>query len=158
MLSSPFQSTLPVGGATAIFCAPSAVALISIHAPRGGSDRYTVADKVVSQNFNPRSPWGERLCQLTGSHSIGVFQSTLPVGGATTVLALPASDHRFQSTLPVGGATTPISFLSAYADISIHAPRGGSDQCTVPVDSGLGNFNPRSPWGERQGGKSRFTF
>ena len=34
-----FQSTLPVGGATIELLQRQAFALISIHAPRGGSDR-----------------------------------------------------------------------------------------------------------------------
>ena len=37
-------------------------------------------------NFNPRSPWGER--QVMDKHKVGaiIFQSTLPVGGATGLL------------------------------------------------------------------------
>ena len=82
------------------------------------------------------------------------------------------SARLFQSTLPVGGATTRRERLSRQRDISIHAPRGGSDvgrcddnplrsrfQSTLPVGgatpmrrpptSGFCDFNPRSPWGER---------
>ena len=56
----------------------------------------------------------------------------------------------FQSTLPVGGATEAFETASVSIPISIHAPRGGSDtkESTDPV-ADL-NFNPRSPWGERQ--------
>ena len=35
--------------------------------------------------------------------------------------------EQFQSTLPVWGATAPISGLSVGINISIHAPRVGSD-------------------------------
>ena len=56
---------------------------ISIHAPRGGSDcslKYGVGQ---AKDFNPRSPWGERLSyNANGQYSLE-FQSTLPVGGAT---------------------------------------------------------------------------
>ena len=82
----------------------------------------------IIKDFNPRSPWGERL-ELTDSGVLNVlFQSTLPVGGATHDTSrsvrwsidfnprspwgerLPPELHRvplqgFQSTLPVGGAT-----------------------------------------------------
>ena len=34
-------------------------------------------------NFNPRSPWGERLDKATAYNEAMAFQSTLPVGGAT---------------------------------------------------------------------------
>ena len=36
-----FQSTLPVGGATTYGLVDAVVGAISIHAPRGGSDRMT---------------------------------------------------------------------------------------------------------------------
>ena len=34
---------------------------ISIHAPRGGSDSTVMIGDAKPPNFNPRSPWGERL-------------------------------------------------------------------------------------------------
>ena len=79
-----FQSTLPVGGATTWANWNDADAgVISIHAPRGGSDGNSFTRDKCMDDFNPRSPWGERL---------------------STAVTLPA-EFRFQSTLPVGGAT-----------------------------------------------------
>ena len=125
-----------------------------------------------------------------------IFQSTLPVWGATEGDKLSASLTVFQSTLPVWGAThnahvvcqevynfNPRSpcgerrwgLLQLYqeVDISIHAPRVGSDK-PLPVEDGYiilfqstlpvwgatvlqrlqspryRNFNPRSPCGERR--------
>ena len=154
MVTLEFQSTLPVGGATGL--------------PAGLISR--------SPNFNPRSPWGERLDLALPCSVIRTFQSTLPVGGATSQcprrgrpsghfnprspwgerrleLALflpegyfnprsPWGERRlssrvvkpvpiFQSTLPVGGATIAEQRDGAQAVISIHAPRGGSDQGVV---------------------------
>ena len=145
-----FQSTLPVGGATISEQSGNKTSSISIHAPRGGSDGSHGIDSLQADNFNPRSPWGERLPSATPSTPTG----------------------QFQSTLPVGGATSPIQSQYAFSMISIHAPRGGSDaraslderpgvefQSTLPVggatrhrpcrSSGRKDFNPRSPWGER---------
>ena len=34
-------------------------------------------------------------------------------------------------------------------NISIHAPRGGSDPCVSKIPFVFFYFNPRSPWGER---------
>ena len=34
-------------------------------------------------------------------------------------------------------------------EISIHAPRGGSDWCSAELPARWRYFNPRSPWGER---------
>ena len=40
---------------------PVTASIISIHAPRGGSDRIKKRLLQFVVNFNPRSPWGERL-------------------------------------------------------------------------------------------------
>ena len=125
-----FQSTLPVGGAT----------VQSVPIFRGGPDfnprspwgerpAWAAAVGAGRANFNPRSPWGERQTTNGQKKRSSTFQSTLPVGGAT-VWQRGGGVCRFQSTLPVGGATSP---------------RPG-------VHHGLGDFNPRSPWGERRFG------
>ena len=100
---------------------------ISIHAPRGGSDSGCFLVYSLSCYFNPRSPWGERLHLLYAKW-----------------------DHyQFQSTLPVGGATTSRFSWARLLSISIHAPRGGSDAIMTIGTQKTTNFNPRSPWGER---------
>ena len=126
--------------------------LISIHAPRGGSDPFhrqpgdahckfqstlpvggatllRGMDGDMARDFNPRSPWGERPAKGERDLFNRRFQSTLPVGGATILgLAAQKQQAQFQSTLPVGGATPKLRLLLAH-----HL-----------------NFNPRSPWGERR--------
>ena len=79
---------------------------ISIHAPRGGSDR--------------------------------------------SKLEIEACKKVFQSTLPVGGATGDIRKSDVFMMISIHAPRGGSDSAPPANQPKKIYFNPRSPWGERR--------
>ena len=103
-----FQSTLPARGATdpltnvAISCGS-----ISIHAPRTGSDRNTSHTISTQEHFNPRSPHGERLKYQRDVNIVIKFQSTLPARGATnTYIGAPSSEQQ----------------------ISIHAPRTGSDQ------------------------------
>ncbi len=141
-------------------------AAISIHAPRGGSDRKRPsisflafisihASQIVWANryFNPRSPWGERRGGLSNCMGKPLFQSTLPVGGATrrslklygqTAISIHAprggSDAAVSQNAPRGGSDRRSAAGRPFASISIHAPRGGSDSF---------DFNPRSPWGER---------
>ena len=55
----------------------------------------------------------------------------------------------FQSTLPARGATVDGQAAERTEEISIHAPREGSDQEREPRKKRLRNFNPRSPRGER---------
>ena len=102
--------------------------IISIHAPRGGSDTRLVIMQRVQIHFNPRSPWGERRRLGLIRDRINLFQSTLPVGGATSLCKRDVQLWIFQSTLPVGGATFRDKERSRQGYISIHAPRGGSDQ------------------------------
>ena len=46
---------------------------ISIHAPRTGSDHHSGVFSVGDDNFNPRSPHGERLgWSLSSSHQAGI--------------------------------------------------------------------------------------
>ena len=55
-----FQSTLPVWGATFDGDIGTFQCLISIHAPRVGSDTLEVRKNRPNMDFNPRSPCGER--------------------------------------------------------------------------------------------------
>ena len=146
---------------------------ISIHAPRVGSDSSRSTHNRLYPHFNPRSPCGERLQSRAVGVQRSLFQSTLPVWGATFSLLLYFCSFIFQSTLPVWGATSysgnyerALQFQSTLpvwgatatrpagngigGRISIHAPRVGSD-LEKPTTSDLRkDFNPRSPCGERR--------
>ena len=123
---------------------------ISIHAPRAGSDVRAPVITPPVFDFNPRSPCGERLQSSLSIFLMQLFQSTLPVRGATRASQLKAAYFQFQSTLPVRGATLVRRSICANAShfnprspcgerpkprsepeymqvISIHAPRAGSD-------------------------------
>ena len=80
----------------------------------------------------------------------GRFQSTLPAWGATAALGAVGGFLAFQSTLPAWGATARATGFSAGYEISIHAPRMGSDRCRLKSLKLTFNFNPRSPHGERR--------
>ena len=146
--------------------------MISIHAPLTGSDRVLSDFVCDAGDFNPRSPYGERRkCQISFP-SGKRFQSTLPLRGATIAgdkyaSARPDFNPRspygerprpwknwvffrtFQSTLPLRGATIIMSPRPPPKRISIHAPLTGSDWFHLLQSAKGGNFNPRSPYGER---------
>ena len=127
------------------------IRVISIHAPREGSDlNFLPVHDSGLDNFNPRSPRGERLDILCVLHLLlGIsihapregsdgqpvpsrshatrFQSTLPARGATMDIPICDARRRFQSTLPARGATVYIPESLSGDAISIHAPREGSD-------------------------------
>ena len=101
-----FLSTLPARGATISTGAAAANGIISIHAPREGSDTFRPARCPRPCHFYPRSPRGERL--------LGHLQP-LPADVISIHAPREGSDRR--------------AVLRAFAVhcISIHAPREGSD-------------------------------
>ena len=79
------------------------------------------------------------------------FSIHAPRGGSDLLLLQRSRlRHLFQSTLPVGGATYSREWANRMCIISIHAPRGGSDASGDLTPNRPSNFNPRSPWGERR--------
>ena len=118
----------PRTGSDICLAYPSAFSGISTHAPRTGSDIRNSAECGFSilfqptlpargatwmvlwmlftlQNFNPRSPHGERLRRFVQRQIAAIFQPTLPARGATIKAYLNY----------------------ATSGISTHAPRTGSD-------------------------------
>ena len=102
--------------------------LISIHAPREGSDVSCPSPLLLRTKF----------------------QSTLPARGATNTPRTMCKHKKFQSTLPARGATLLLPPLPSSSLISIHAPREGSDERWEKEGIKRGDFNPRSPRGERR--------
>ena len=146
--------------------------LISIHAPRVGSDHRIRRRDNPLRYFNPRSPCGERPWEQSKEYFEKLFQSTLPVWGATILLAssLPGNaisihaprvgsdnpcctrkswNYRFQSTLPVWGATTNDATSSPVTVFQSTLPVWGATAVTANNVSDVTDFNPRSPCGER---------
>ena len=103
-------------------------------------------------DFNPRSPCGERLCVLLlFSHTIRYFNPRSPCGERLGMQAQTDNQKLFQSTLPMRGATPPQSLRSPLIGISIHAPHAGSDRIAAySMQRVIWHFNPRSPCGERR--------
>ena len=102
---------------------------------------------ITTAYFNPRSPCGERQRRDICIKQAKVFQSTLPVRGATTInSANLAANMEFQSTLPVRGATRQQLLHDMPQRISIHAPRAGSDAsaCTDGGGRAISIHAPRA--------------
>ncbi len=80
--------------------------MISIHAPRGGSDRWGSLPSGAEFYFNPRSPWGERRLLVQFRFYDFDFNPRSPWGERLSGVYAPKRvSISFQSTLPVGGAT-----------------------------------------------------
>ena len=77
--------------------------------------------------FNPRSPYGERRKLIAFALMIAYFNPRSPYGERLIAEASPCNQFIFQSTLPVRGATCWLFVRFLGFAISIHAPRTGSD-------------------------------
>ena len=123
--------------------------LISIHAPLAGSDYNHSKGKSPTQDFNPRSPCGERRCAAACARRTARFQSTLPLRGATRRSSTPTERPKFQSTLPLRGATRlPGRDLPRGQHFNPRSPCGERREGELGAKA-VWNFNPRSPCGER---------
>ena len=102
-------------------------------------------------DFNPRSPHGERLPTCVAVSSATPFQSTLPARGATSECVTVANNAKFQSTLPARGATQHYSsmFPTNY-NFNPRSPHGERLLSLRSMTVTLVYFNPRSPHGERR--------
>ena len=65
-----FQSTPSVGRATMPFSRDSFFLVISIHALRGEGDSWYAKGGLGCLYFNPRPPWGGRLCYLVSPRTL----------------------------------------------------------------------------------------
>ena len=103
-----------------------------------------------NSHFNPRSPHGERRRLSDHPAQAADFNPRSPHGERRASFQRGINDKLFQSTLPARGATDGISKFAPPNDISIHAPRTGSDHPSYYCPTRRRHFNPRSPHGERQ--------
>ena len=111
-----------------LFGANNLRVLISIHAPRTGSDPAITMRTFRVCYFNPRSPHGERPEDAPKEAVTTISIHAPRTGSDARYPSAQRKSTRFQSTLPARGAT-------------------GLPGVYPP---GMTHFNPRSPHGERR--------
>ena len=125
--AAQFLSTLPARGATAVTEDGTRYGIISIHAPREGSDLKDTDQRQYNQ----------------------LFLSTLPARGATIQPQETGVVQRISIHAPREGSDAFHPRCGEKMPISIHAPREGSDGRTPGCPVHQTYFYPRSPRGER---------
>ena len=126
--------------------------MISIHTPLAGSDaafRMRLASSTVFQSTLPLRGATKRVW---ASNNLEIFQSTLPLRGATFAALAAFRQNQFQSTLPLRGATWSVPCRpSSWCNFNPHSPCG--ERQKIPHRPlRLHYFNPHSPCGERPTG------
>ena len=147
--------------------------MISIHAPREGSDFLCLKHETDNHYFNPRSPRGERRRSPTNRTTVADFNPRSPRGERRKYYKLfdsysrisihaprEGSDNcipcfslvnlQFQSTLPARGATAYIRHRIRRKIFQSTLPARGATTIDQSSNTRHSNFNPRSPRGERR--------
>ena len=122
-----FNPRSPCGERLGGFAGNPVPGAISIHAPRVGSDCILHVLAQANIHFNPRSPCGERHLETVDKLTHTLFQSTLPVWGATAYNMSNAKAYQISIHPPRVGSDHGDQIADTEYDISIHAPRVGSD-------------------------------
>ena len=128
-----FQSTLPVWGATA--GANTDAEGVQDFNPRSPCGERLSRPKrwpVISTNFNPRSPCGERpsssFCFATASL---YFNPRSPCGERHNIHIPPKYENNISIHAPRVGSDYLVGNSGEKCRISIHAPRVGSDRISA---------------------------
>ena len=145
-----FQSTLSLRRATRPPPRQPGAGRISIHALLAESDHADGLIHSLRQDFNPRSPCGERPGGSSLVPTAKTFQSTLSLRRATSaqqiyMQLMQISIHALLAESDI--SVSPVSDPAAL--ISIHALLAESDCSPGLGREAPGDFNPRSPCGER---------
>ena len=173
-MAAVFQSTRPIRGATKAVQQRGVHGIISIHAPHTGRDAsISSANSITAFDFNPRAPYGARLCQLPHSVVTDAISIHAPHTGRDVPFKInQLGCSAFQSTRPIRGATitvyiklTPIHNFNPRApygarhQLPYHHQYGLEFQSTRPIRGATGlsfvalfwlsDFNPRAPYGAR---------
>ena len=101
-----FQSTLPARGAT-LFALSSTLRCDNFNprSPHGERPSSSSQSFRIPSNFNPRSPHGERRIAWNSKTARSYFNPRSPHGERLDPTKLERTSEKFQSTLPARGAT-----------------------------------------------------
>ena len=137
-------------GATLGIFSPDIYSIISIHAPRVGSDCSTAFSTPLRLSFQSTLPvWGATNSMSASPVLSGYFNPRSPCGERRPVFACKFAHLNFNPRSPCGERLSRCFQRTHTTMISIHAPRVGSDRPVMQPSPCPLYFNPRSPCGER---------
>ena len=172
--ATAFQSTLPARGATLKAEVASPLRAISIHAPRTGSDTSGMGRSMNSRIISIHAPrTGSDSFSCGSGSDFSIISIHAPRTGSDGEIDAQGNFIAISIHAPrTGSDAQSCAIMKRLLVISIHAPRTGSDadcqqlnavdssfQSTLPARGATsyqikpgapGNFNPRSPHGERR--------
>ena len=146
-----FQSTLPARGATlSAFMLSFLTRYFNPRSPHGERRPHKPGGGAATTHFNPRSPHGERRSSSFRRASLKRISIHAPRTGSDRCARALCGLSGISIHAPRTGSDVHRVLILLTENISIHAPRTGSDSRTTLEPRTRGNFNPRSPHGERR--------
>ena len=133
-LTTPFQSTLLIRGATSDF-ARKLKTLFDFNPRSSYEERRERKGKraYIPANFNPRSSYEERQRRKRNVHNRNNFNPRSSYEERLLKLKSLLRRQKFQSTLLIRGATKSLAKHLGYTCISIHAPHTRSDAWLIEM-------------------------
>ncbi len=148
-MTTVFQPTHPLRGATSRGVSVTVVATISTHAPLAGCDEE-LSKALIKRLISTHAPLaGCDIKHASLNETRQTFQPTHPLRGATVRIMSRGSSVGFQPTHPLRGATSRYHQSPKHSQISTHAPLAGCDLVIFVPSSTDSYFNPRTPCGVR---------
>ena len=122
---------------------------ISIHTPLAGSDCGVEPLWRVAYPISIHTPLaGSDMPPVTAGLN-RLFQSTLPLRGATHIDRVSVAANLISIHTPLAGSDAIVAAIVHVLHISIHTPLAGSDMAYQMIRAWIPDFNPHSPCGER---------
>ncbi len=118
---------------------------ISIHAPLTGSDCRYRSKKDDAGDFNPRSPYGERLSRNNPNGCKADFNPRSPYGERHGENVQNTVRANFNPRSPYGERLFPPCCAKWQTSISIHAPLTGSDTAEFDKNDDAQGFQSTLP-------------
>ena len=128
---------------------------VSTHAPRTGCDIPNGEKLSKFSWFQPTHPVRGATAPGGVSTYVRWFQPTHPVRGATQDGQVPGGQEVVSTHAPRTGCDDVVPEDDPAAVVSTHAPRTGCDESCSSRPSPPNCFNPRTPYGVRQGTQKR---
>ncbi len=146
----PISIHAPRVGSDAVPAHLAVIGGISIHAPRVGSDEAAVDGGPYRSIFQSTLPvWGATRQSSCGLSSVAYFNPRSPCGERLSAAADLLLHIQFQSTLPVWGATWAVYCSGLISLFQSTLPVWGATPAPPASPCPPHDFNPRSPCGER---------
>ena len=146
-----FQSTLPLRGATCGSRKKWTDKVFQSTLPLRGATLGRPVCFLTPCDFNPRSPYGERLGAVECFDDYCAdFNPRSPYGERPCTWSFSFKQQIISIHAPLTGSDGQPTASAPWAGISIHAPLTGSDGTAIRQTGPDADFNPRSPYGERQ--------